>query len=88
MYINEHLMRQKKQLLGAAITQKRSAGCRYDLLSGGRVFAQKDKTAHAVRISSIDDLTHEVLETNKIPLIYFLTPLSKSLMPCPLPKHG
>lgn len=56
VYINEHLTRQNKQLLGAAIGRKRNAGWRYVWSSGGRVFARKDETTNAIRIASNDDL--------------------------------
>lgn len=57
LYVNEHLTRENKQLLGAAIARKRTAGWKYVWSSGGRIFARKNDDTVAIRITTAEDLT-------------------------------
>lgn len=56
IFVNEHLTRHNKQILGAAIARKKEAGWKFVWSSGGKVYARKDEAADAVRISTRDDL--------------------------------
>lgn len=56
VFINDHLTRLNKQLLGAAIARKRVVKWRFVWTSGGKIFARKAEDAVAVRIASMQDL--------------------------------
>lgn len=56
VYVNEHLTRKNKQLLGAAIARKREVRWRFVWSSGGKILARKDENADAVKIDSLADL--------------------------------
>lgn len=56
IYVNEHLTRQNKQLLGAAIAKKKSAKWKFVWSSGGKILARKDETSDVIRITSPIDL--------------------------------
>lgn len=56
VYINEHLTRPGKQLLGAAIAKKKQVNWRFVWTTGGKVFARRDESAAAVHIRSLSDL--------------------------------
>lgn len=56
VYINEHLTRQGKQLLGAAIQKKRDVQWKFVWTSGGKVFARRNETSPVLRIFSTEDL--------------------------------
>lgn len=56
VYVNEHLTREGKQLLGAAISREKEAGWKFAWTLGGKVFAGKDETAEAQRIATREDL--------------------------------
>lgn len=56
VYVNEHLTRQSKQNLGAAIARKRVVGWKFVWSSGGRVYARKNETSPIIRIADLDDV--------------------------------
>lgn len=56
VYVNEHLTRKNKQLLGAAIARKREVEWRFVWSSGGKILARKEEHADAVKIESLTDL--------------------------------
>lgn len=56
VFVNEHLTRQNKQLLGAAVARKRVAGWRYVWTKDGRIFARRDENSAVLRLNSASDL--------------------------------
>lgn len=56
VYVNEHLTRQNKKLLGAAVARKKQNGWKFVWTAGGKVFARKSETSSAVKIACPDDL--------------------------------
>lgn len=56
VYVNEHLTRQKKQLLGAAIARKRISGWKYVWSAGGNIYARKNDVANTIKIECQDDV--------------------------------
>ncbi|KAH6942103.1 hypothetical protein HPB50_000948 [Hyalomma asiaticum] len=56
VYVNEHLTRQNKQLLGAAVAKKREVGWRYVWTKDGRIFARRDESSAVLRLNSLSDL--------------------------------
>lgn len=56
VYINEHLTRQGKQLLGAAVQKKRDVNWKFVWTAGGKVFARKDERSPCIRIATLNDL--------------------------------
>lgn len=56
VFVNEHLTRRNKQLLGAAISRKRQAGWKYVWSSGGKIYARKDDGSDVLRIEDLDDI--------------------------------
>lgn len=56
IYVNEHLTRHNKQLLGAALAEKKKAGWKYVWVSSGRILARKNELSDAIRIEKKDDL--------------------------------
>lgn len=56
MYVNEHLTRQNKQLLGAAIARKRETRWKFVWTAGGKVYAKKDVTSAVIRIANQSDI--------------------------------
>lgn len=56
IYVNEHLTRQGKQLLGAAIAKKREVGWKSVWTYGGKIFAKKSETSDMLKIACREDL--------------------------------
>lgn len=56
VFLNEHLTRQGKQLLGAAIAKKREVNWRFVWTTGGKVLARRDESAVVVHIRNMGDL--------------------------------
>lgn len=56
VYVNEHLTKANKQLLGAAIARKKEVAWKFVWTSSGKVFARKDEHTDAVRIQDLTDL--------------------------------
>lgn len=56
IYVNEHLTRQGKQLLGAANAKKREVGWRFVWTHGGKIFARKSETSEMLKIACREDL--------------------------------
>lgn len=56
IYVNEHLTRQNKQLLGATIARKKEMRWRYAWSTGGKIYARKEDGSDALRIEALDDL--------------------------------
>lgn len=56
VFVNEHLTRQSKQLLGAAIAKKKEVRWKYVWTTGGKVFARKDDGLNVLRILCTADL--------------------------------
>lgn len=56
VFVNEHLTRHGKQLLGAAIKKKKEAGWRYVWTAAGKIYARRNEGSPALRIFSVDDL--------------------------------
>lgn len=56
VYVNEHLTRECKQLLGATIGRKKEVNWRYVWTAGGKVLPRKDESAVAIQIRGIQDL--------------------------------
>lgn len=57
VYVNEHLTREGKQLLGAAIARKKEARWKFVWTAGGKIFARKDETTEVERIATREDLS-------------------------------
>nr|XP_050038480.1 uncharacterized protein LOC126535740 [Dermacentor andersoni] len=58
IYVNGHLTRQNKQLLGAALAEKKKAGWKYVWVSSGKILARKDEQTDAIRIANKQDIAH------------------------------
>lgn len=56
VYVNEHLTRVGKQLLGAAIKKKKEVKWKFVWTNGGKIFARQNETSPILRIFSVDDL--------------------------------
>lgn len=56
VYLNEHLTRQNKQLLGAAMTKEKEVNWRYVWTTGGIVLVRRDESAGVTQIRSPTDL--------------------------------
>lgn len=56
VYVNEHLTRQKKQLLGAAVARKRVTGWKYVWTSGGKVYARRNEGTNPIKIDCQEDV--------------------------------
>lgn len=54
--VNEHLTRQSKQLLGAAVQKKKQVNWKFAWTAGGKVCMWRDEQAPALRIASMADL--------------------------------
>lgn len=56
VYVNEHLTRANKQLLGATIARKKEMSWKFVWTIGGKIFARKNESSNAVRIADEGDL--------------------------------
>lgn len=56
VYVNEHLTRQNKQLLGAAIAKKKQAGWKYAWAKDGKIFARREDKTPILRIRTLSDV--------------------------------
>ncbi|KAH7979755.1 hypothetical protein HPB49_010860 [Dermacentor silvarum] len=56
IYVNEHLTRQDKQLLGAANAKKREVGWRFVWTHGGKIFARKSESSDMLMIACREGL--------------------------------
>lgn len=56
VFVNEHLTRHGKRLLGAAVEKKKELKWRFVWTAGGKVFVRKDEKSPAVRIASLEDV--------------------------------
>lgn len=56
IFVNEHLTRHNKQLLGATVAKKKELKWKFVWTAGGKVLARKDEDSRVLRISSSDDL--------------------------------
>lgn len=56
VYVNEHLTRANKQLLGATIARKKEMSWKFVWTSGGKIFARRNESSNAVRIAGESDL--------------------------------
>lgn len=55
VYVNEHLTRYGKQLLGATLQRKKELRWKFVWSAGGKVFARKDENSPVLRIACISD---------------------------------
>lgn len=60
VYINEHLTRQNKKLMGAASAKKREVGWKYVWTKGGKVHARKTDGSEILRIVTQADVAKMV----------------------------
>lgn len=56
VYINEHLTRKNKQLLGAASSRKKAVGWKYVWSSNGKVLARRAESTTVLHIRSVADI--------------------------------
>lgn len=56
VFVNEHLTRYGKRLLGAAVERKKELRWRFVWTAGGKVFVRKDENSPAIRIASMEDI--------------------------------
>ncbi|KAH9385068.1 hypothetical protein HPB48_027122 [Haemaphysalis longicornis] len=56
VYVNEHLTRQSKQLLGAAAAKKKQAGWKYAWVKDGKIFARREDKTPILRIRALSDV--------------------------------
>lgn len=56
VFVNEHLTRYGKRLLGAAVERKKELRWRFVWTAGGKVFVRKDENSPVVRIASLEDV--------------------------------
>nr|XP_037270224.1 uncharacterized protein LOC119161815 [Rhipicephalus microplus]XP_037290586.1 uncharacterized protein LOC119185823 [Rhipicephalus microplus] len=56
VFINEHLTKEAKQLLGAAIRKKRAVNWKFVWTAGGKIFARRNETAPVLRLICLDDV--------------------------------
>lgn len=56
VYVNEHLTRYGKQLLGVAIKRKKEVRWKFVWTAGCKVFVRKDEGSSVVRMTCMDDL--------------------------------
>ncbi|KAH9377887.1 hypothetical protein HPB48_021172 [Haemaphysalis longicornis] len=56
VFINEHLTRLTKQLLGAVVQKKKEVGWKFAWTAGGKVFARKDENSPLLRVAEKDDI--------------------------------
>lgn len=56
VYVNEHLTRQNKQLLGAAVAKKKLAGWKYAWAKDGKIFARREDKTPILRIRALSDV--------------------------------
>lgn len=63
VFVNEHLTRHGKQLLGAATKKKREVGWKFVWTNGGKIFARRDEQSATLRINATSDLEKMSRET-------------------------
>ncbi|KAH6928591.1 hypothetical protein HPB50_017335 [Hyalomma asiaticum] len=56
VFVNKHLTRYGKRLLGAAVERKKELRWRFVWTAGGKVFVRKDENSPVVRIASMEDV--------------------------------
>lgn len=56
VFINEHLTRLTKQLLGAVVQKKKEVGWKFAWTAGGKVYARKDENSPLLRVAEKDDI--------------------------------
>lgn len=56
VYVNEHLTKQNKQLLGAAIAKKKQVGWKYAWARNGKILARREDKTPILRIRALSDV--------------------------------
>lgn len=56
VFLNEHLTRKNKQLLGAAVAKKKSVAWKYVWTSNGKVLARRGESTPILRITTMADI--------------------------------
>lgn len=56
IFVNEHLTRHNKQLLGATVAKKKELKWKFVWTAGGKILARKNEDSPVLRITSSDDL--------------------------------
>lgn len=64
VYVNEHLTRNGKQLLGAAIQRKREMQWKFVWTANGKVFARRNESSPVLRIATTSDLSKMTAEAD------------------------
>lgn len=62
VYVNEHLTKHGKQLLGSAIQRKKEMRWKFVWTSGGKIFARRNETSPILKIRNADDLAKMTVE--------------------------